>query len=304
MTEAQAAEKKWLYPESIFLIYGAGGAGKSTLLAQLAAHTHKTYGKKTRIIGADGGGTKAFQPLIRRGIVEYWPVDLWEKDIWTTLGRAAKGWWPSKLDTPNSPLLPPDKAGLGEIGAMGFESVTAWGRNLMTRLQDVDNPANLHIVKDGDSEARIAVSALNHYGMAQDYLARYIGYTRRLPVFAVAWTALELRGGDDGYGKPIYGPAFPGKKITALCVPWFTDVLHLELEPEEKRADGTQKVNRKLYLDDHYPADTKPYGFKAKCSVGGMPQSIAAPEGQNTISRYFELAEDAYAKSEKLLLGD
>ena len=177
----------------------------------------------------------------------------------------------------------------------------------MNRLQDVDNPANLHIIKDGDSEARIAVSALNHYGVAQDYLARFIGNTRRLPVYAVAWTALELRGGDDGYGKPVYGPAFPGKKLTALCTPWFTDVLHLELEPEEKKQeDGTRKVNRTLYLDDHFPPDTKPFGFKAKSSVNGMPQRIPVPPhppGPNTMTRYFELMEEAYKKSEEALLG-
>jgi hypothetical protein len=330
------SEFKWVYPEHIVLLYGSGGAGKSSLLNQLAVHVWKTFGKKTRIVGADGGGTKPFQVLMKKGIIDYWPIDLWEHDVWTTYDRATSGWWPEDVNIPNSRLQPSFKEhnicpfckgrtksipacslckkpipagttmvverepqnGAEEVGAVGFESIAALGFNVMQRLKECDTEGKL--VKDKESETKIATSEQSHYGIAQNYLQKWIGNTRKLPVWAVGWTTLELRGGDDGYGKPIYGPMFPGKQLTAKCIPWFTDVMHLELEPEEKReADGTQKVNRVLYLDDHFPADTKPYGFKAKTSVAGLPIRIPAPAGQNTMTKYFTLVDEAYKRQEE-----
>lgn len=335
------AALKYLYPEHLMLIYGSGGCGKSTLLANMAAYAYKTFGLKTRIVGADGGGTKPFKVLMNRGVVEYWAIDLWDKDLWTTYDRATKGWWPEDLSIPNSKLLPPyekhslcpgcgermgaptscracKKAitpgatvkqeleplnGFEEVGCIGFESIAAFGFNIMARLRVIEKPANMMTIEDEDApDARIAQSAQHHYGIAQAKVQEWVANTRRLPVWAVAWTTLELRGGDDGYGKPVYGPALPGKKLTALCTPWFTDVMHVELEPEEtKDKDGVQIVNRVLYLADHYPADTKPYGFKAKTSVPGMPVRIPAPAGKNNMTTFFEEIEKAYKREEENL---
>ncbi len=328
----------WQYPHHLMLLYGAGGGGKSTLLAQMAVHVWKTFGKKTRIIGADGGGTKPFQVLMKKGLVEYWPIDLWDHDLWITYDRASQGWWPEDVNVRNSKLLPPYKEhdlcpyckgrttkidrcsscskpippgntirteleplyGAETVGAYGFESIAALGFNVMQRLRECDTEGKL--VKDKDSAEKVATSEQSHYGIAQNYLQKWIGNTRRLPAWAVIWTTLELRGNDDGYGRPIYGPAFPGKALTAKCTPWFTDVIHLELEPEEKKeADGTQRVNRVLYLADHFPADVKPYSFKAKTSVGGLPIRIPAPVGVNTMSTYFKLVDEAYERQEKEL---
>ncbi len=361
---------QWLTPEHILLAYASGGAGKSTLLAHLAAYVWKKYGKKTRVVGADGGGTKPFQILIEKGIVEYWPIDLWDKDIWTVFDLATKGWWPSDLKIPNSKLLPPYREhwlcphchhrtkgvgtcdackktipagmlaekelepmhGFENVGAYGFESIAAWTFLIMDRLRVVAKPEDAFAITDSDSTQLIKQSAQNHYGIAQNYIQKWVGNTRRLPVWAVMWTTLELRGGDDGYGKPVYGPALPGKKLTALCTPWFTDVIHLELEAKDDEwvcydstCPGTVKatvrgvdavptcpkckgpvnprVDRVLYLADHYPPDTKPFSFKAKTSVPGMPVRMAAPRAGNTMTEYFRLVEEAYARQEKQLLG-
>jgi hypothetical protein len=333
------SEFKWLYPEHLVLLYGSGGAGKSSLLAQMAVHVYKAFGLKTRIVGADGGGTKPFQVLMKKGIVEYWPIDLWDRDIWTTYDRATMGWWPEDINVPNSKLLPPYKehnvcpfcgkftvsvsactsckkpipAGATmkverepqnraeTVGAYGFESIAALSFNVMQRLKETDTDGGL-VIKDKESEAKISQSGQHHYGIAQNYIQKWVGNTRRLPTWAVVWTTLELRGGDDGYGKPVYGPALPGKKLTALCTPWFTDVMHLELEPEEKKNDdGTQNVRRVLYLADHFPPDTKPYGFKAKTSVPGMPLRIPAPVGKNAMETYFAEVTKAYERQEKEL---
>jgi len=93
-------------PLTSALLYGAFGIGKSTQLALAASHIWKTTGKKTRVIGADGGGSQnALAPL--GDVVEYLPIDQWEgKSIFYVLDRVTRGWWPSDPSTPNSPLVP------------------------------------------------------------------------------------------------------------------------------------------------------------------------------------------------------
>lgn len=343
----------FLSPEHIILMYGQGGIGKSTKCAQVAAHVWKTLGLKTRVIGADGGGYKAYKPLMDKGIVQYWAIDTWdERSIFSTLDFATKGMWPADPDVPNSEPLPCKREwrkcdgcggdtgatghemvkecplckkkfgagiilpkvveptnGMEEVGCYVFESGTAFGNLLLNRLRKVD-PTGGRSIKDGDT----TISALGqqHYGDAQNYLAQYIANSRTIPTKVVIWTALELRGNDDGYGKPIYGPAFPGKKLTALCLPWFTDVLHLDGVTRlkngapERDENGQEIVDRKIFSAPHFPPDTKPFGFAAKSSAplgGGMPTVFDCPPTGNPMARYFEELEKAYARAGEALLG-
>lgn len=319
-------------------MYGKGGLGKSTLVAQLAEHIYKSTGKFTRVVGADGGGFKAFEHLMDEGIVQYWSIDQWdEMSPFYTTEFAAKGWWPEDLGTPNSLLLPPkeewracpkcgkdcgakgvamvDKCmacgekypaglripktmklinGMEGVGAVCFEGITAIGSMLMNRLRSTDTGGGRSILDHGYT---ISAPGQQHYGDAQAHLAQMAVDVRKIPVPVVLWTALELRGNDDGYGKPIYGPALPGKKLTALCIPWFTDVMHLEGEPGPKDPKtGMQPIRRVLYLGEHFPPDTLPYGFAAKTSVplgGGMPLVIPFPPEENVMKRIFEEMESA-----------
>jgi hypothetical protein len=341
-------------PRSLMLVYAAGGLGKSTLLALTAAHAYKSEGKRTRVVGADGGGTKPFQPLIDKGIVEYWPIDQWdEKSIFANLDFATKGWWPSDLGSINSDLVPPYREwrqcifcegdsgagavgmvekcesckkpfpkgtrlkkkfellnGMEDVGVYGFEGLTAFGNLLLQRLRKVD-PTGGRLIKD--EGFNISALGQQHYGDAQTYLAQFVANTRTLPVPIVLWTALELRGDDDGYGKPIYGPKLPGKALTAACIPWFTDVIHLDGQPkkdtsgkEMRDVEGQQTLERKLYLAPHFPPDTKPYGFTAKTSAplnGGMPTVLDFPPDRNVITTYFEELEKASSKSLDFLLS-
>ena len=71
----------------------------------------------------------------------------------------------------------------------------------------------------------------------------------------------------------------------------------------EKAKDehGQPKVERVMYLANHYPPDTKPYHFVAKTSVNGMPTRIECPLGQNNMTEYFAEVEKAYKKQEEEL---
>lgn len=337
-------------PSHNILCYGAGGMGKSTRLAETAAHFWKTQGKKTRVIGADGGGTtSALQILMDKGIVAYWPIDQWEeKSIFYYLDMATKGWWPEDPGTPNSPLLPgirewkecpscngesgakgltmvqkcqacgvqfPAGAvlpirrepanGLEEVACIGFEGLTSFGDLLLRRLRKVD-PSGGHFLQDG--EFKITAPGQQHYGSAQAYISQFVANVRQVPVECIFWTALELKADEDG--KPLYGPALPGKKLTATCIPWFTAVLHLDGIPKKspdgkvvKDANGMEVLDRKLYLAPHFPADAPGYKFAAKVSMpfggeGTMPVVI-----EPNMKAFFEEYEKSIEKAEKHLLG-
>lgn len=319
------------------LVYGKGGLGKSTIVAQLAEHVYRSTGKKTRVVGADGGGFKAFEHLMQEGIVQYWPIDQWdEMSPFYTTEFAAKGFWPEDIGTPNSILLAPKEEwrecskclgdcgakgvamvekcakcgekfgqgvrlpkrmrlinGMEDIGAVAFEGLTAIGAMLMNRLRSTDTGGGRSIKDEGYT---ISAPGQQHYGDAQAHLQQMAVDVRKIPVPIVLWTALELRGNDDGYGKPIYGPALPGKKLTALCIPWFTDVIHLEGESAGKDPKGVDLIKRVLYLSEHFPADTKPFGFAAKSSVplgGEMPLVIPFDPAQNVMTTFFTEMEKA-----------
>lgn len=329
------------------LIYAAGGIGKSTLLATAAAYVWKTFGKKTRVINADGGGTSsAFQGLMEEGIVDLWHVDQWDsRSIFLILDLATKGWWPVDPTVPNSPLQAPSREwkecplcnndsgakpltavakciscgkdipsgvnmkfhrdpinGLEEVGLVAFEGFTSFGDLFMRRLKNVDSGGG-RVITDG--EFKVNAPGMQHYGDAQAQLQQLIANVRTIPVDLVMWTALEMKSDEDG--KPLYGPKGPGKALTATCIPWFTDVLHLDAFPKMngnlsvKNPDGTEALERRLFLAPHFPPDNKVFKFAAKSSAptfgGGMPLSI-----EPDMRKFFPLLEEAFKKAKEELL--
>lgn len=320
-------------PKNVILAYAQGGMGKSTLGAQFAAWVFKTTGKRTRVVNADGGGTvNAFAPLIEMGAAEIWNLDLWdEKSTFLTLDQASKGWWPEDLNEPNSPLVAPfssykecpsckkDVGAIGfnlpktckscktplaagtfcrtryeiteafnEIGAYIFEGFTAFGDILMRRLRTVNPEGGRSIT---DAGFKISAAGQQHYGDAQTYLAQYVTNSKSIPVDLVYWTALENRGEEDG--KQIYGPKGPGQALTPLCIPWFTDVIHIDgvARQGQRDANGMDIIDRKLFLAPHYPPDNKFFLFKAKTSVplaGGMAPVLDFTPTGNSASKFME----------------
>lgn len=331
------------------LIYGAGGAGKSSRAAEAAAWVYKQSGLHTRVINADPGGTAvAFQALTEEGIAELWHVDQWdEKSIFSTLDLATKGWWPLDPSIPNSPLQPCVREwkacpfcgldsgakgfgmvpkclacgetyqsgmvlpirrdpinGMEKVGLVVFEGMTSFGELLLRRLKKVD-PEGGNVVTD--EGFKIASPGKQHYGSAQSYLAQYIANVRLIPSPLVLWTALEIKSDEDG--KPLYGPKGPGKALTAVCIPWFTHVLHLDVLPKKqggvvvKDANGMETTERKFFLSPHFPPDNPAFKFSAKVSLphggeGEMPQVIDAD-----MNVFFTEYEKALARAKAKLLG-
>lgn len=330
------------------LIYAGGGIGKSTRAAEAALWLWKKEGLKTRVVNADGGGTEsAFGALIEEGIAELWDIDTWnDASIFQVLDFASKGWWPEDTKTPNSRLVPPyliwrkcptcgedagatdfqmpkkcgscgvafgagvllpiqrsPNAGMGEVGCFVFEGLTAFGELLLRRLRTVDAGGGNSIT---DKDFKISSPGMQHYGAAQSYLAQFVSNSRQIGVPLVLWTALELRSDEDG--KPLYGPAGPGKKLTVTCIPWFTDVLHLDAVAKRdkgmvvKDRDGKEILERQLFLAPHFPSDNPAYRFAAKTSSpngGEMPSVTEA-----NMFTFFNELERAFKKArEKVIAG-
>jgi len=322
--------------------------GKSTLATQAAVHVWKTQGLRTRVVNADGGGTReAFSGLIEAGIADVWDIDTWdERSIFEHLALATKGFWPEDLATPNSHLLAPtrdwrecptckkdsggksltmppkcescgiafaagqllpvrrDKInGMDKVGLVVFEGMTSFGELLLQRLKKIDSGGGNVL---NDNGYKIAQGGQNHYLLAQRAISEAVTNVRQIPVDLVLWTALEIRADDDG--KPLYGPQGPGKKLTALCIPWFTSVLHLDGVAKRatggtlvKDSAGMEILERKLFLAPHFPQDAPTQRFAAKTSApfgGDMPLVI-----EPSMHVFFAELEKAKLKAKTKLLS-
>lgn len=201
--------------------------------------------------------------------------------------------------------------GFEEVGAVVFEGFTSFGEALLRRLRTI-NPDGGRTIDDKSADGssyKISAPGQQHYGDAQAYLAQFVSNTKSIPVERVLWTALENRGEEDG--KQVFGPKGPGQALTATCVPWFTDVLHLDGLPKMEKGlvfkdqNGQEVVERKLFLSPHYPPDNKLFLFKAKTSaplLGGMPPLMDyTPEG-NTVEKFFSAIAAAKQKAGEEML--
>jgi hypothetical protein len=204
-----------------------------------------------------------------------------------------------------------------EIGCVIFEGMTSFGDYAMRRLKTA-NPEGGRSIEDKGADGsvfRIAAPGMQHYGDAQSYLAQYIGNSKGIPVPLVLWTALEARGDDETQGKNLFGPKGPGKQLTGACIPWFTDVLHLDGVPllkggrVEKDAEGMEVMSRKLFTQSHFPLDTQLYKFAAKTSAplaskDMVPKVLDFPAEGNTIKSFFDLLALAKEAAGKKLLEE
>jgi hypothetical protein len=88
------------------LCYGASGTTKTSQIGRAALWALKKYGKRTRLVSADGGGWEPLDPLVREGIIVPWAIRTREARI-EAMDKACQGYWPSDLDNAASPLEPP-----------------------------------------------------------------------------------------------------------------------------------------------------------------------------------------------------
>lgn len=88
------------------LFYGASGTTKTSNIGRAALYILKKYGKRTRLVSADGGGWEPIDPLVQEGIVIPWAIRLRQHRV-ETMDKACQGYWPRDVENPLSVLEPP-----------------------------------------------------------------------------------------------------------------------------------------------------------------------------------------------------
>jgi energy-coupling factor transporter ATP-binding protein EcfA2 len=290
--------------ESI-LVYGVSGAGKTTQAQELAKFIHKSTGKKTRLVSMSGGGWTSIQPAVDVGIViptyvrgrEY-PVE--------TLKKLCEGWWPSDPDDPKSPLIPIDKhKDWKDVGGVVYDGITEGCQWLMSYMTNAEAAGLFKIssqpMKFKDGGTNFGSPSMAHYGNIQQRIEDFVGLSKGLMGVYVMWTALELKSTDDNTRLPMYGPEVIGRAKTASVGAWFDNTLHLYLTGQGGLKKG--KVERRLYLTNHFEDDGIPYIAKNRGHFyAPLPEFLEGDEA--SVYTFLEKLGESHQKAQTKLKAD
>lgn len=265
------------------VVYGASGSAKTTSVGWLARHVHKTTGKITRLVSADGGGWESIQDCIDDGIVEPWHVGALN-DPTATMRKLSRFDWP--VAEGDKLVMKPTPSELREkIGAYAIEGLTSVGDAVMRALR-------LKGAKLGESPnfsyseglENFYGSNMSYYGFIQDVLYEFVTSFSLLPVQYVMWTAMEAKGEDD-QRVPIYGPAIAGKKAVSKAPQWFGDCLHHDLvtvdtgkQDPETKAKILQTKIRAYFTNHPDPATGIAYPAKLRLPAPRVPELLKDPK--------------------------
>jgi len=282
------------------LIYGASGTGKTQNIEDASNYVLEKYGKLTRMVSADGGGAGPAKGLVDSRQIEFWGIRAWKNPV-AALYKAVRGYWPLRLDDPESPLVPPN-AGTWEIYGLGaYEGLTSFGDLILQTLKD--KKASLsqdpsYTWREGDVD--FSGGNMSYYGFMQDQLQSFVGISHILGYEKILWTAQESKG-DDLTGSKVYGPMISGKKATGKAANWFLNVFHMDLiqgpsKKDEKTGELIAEAVHVLYLKTHIdPASFIPFPCKTRAPKqygGDIP--IYLPSG--SVAEAYRLLDKLYEK--------
>lgn len=271
----EAAEQKEIAGQPSFiepkadLIYGATGSGKTANVGEVSDYVLAKWGKLTRMVSADGGGFGPLKGKVKSGQIEYWALNAWKNPV-ANLERAIQGYWPLRLDDPDSPVVPPD-AGTWEVYGFGaFEGLTSFGDMILDSLSgskaSLSQDPSFTWVQDG---IEFSGENMSYYGFMQKELQRKVALSHLLRYEKVLWTAQESKGEEKGGGF-VYGPMIGGKKATAKAGGWFLNVFHMDIIPgpqqkDEKTGQFISGVKHVLFLKTHIdPYSPVPFPCKTR----------------------------------------
>jgi len=229
-----------------FLIYGESGTFKTTQIGFFAKYIWKKYGKRTRLISADGGGWFPIQKYVDAGIVEPYSISSLvlkartnsegKLEYHSPLGVArllSKGYWPKAKDAITATMEPTTAKEWAQIGAYAVEGFTSLGDLFMEELRRDQRPVgesavgSFTVVVDGKEE-KFSANNRAHYNFVQNEVHSLVRAFTNLPVHCVLFTAHEGKGEDEGTREPIRGPAIVGKAATGKAPSWVGDCIHAD----------------------------------------------------------------------------
>lgn len=245
------------------LIYGATGLYKTSQIGWAATYIHEKYGKKTRMVTADGGGWAPLQSFIDAGIIEVWPIRN-RPFLIEAIDKACQGWWPVEVDDPKSPLEPPSaNRSIRDVGLYAFEGLTSFGSGIMSKIKvpgvQLSQDPN-YVLRDGETD--YAGGSIAAFGFVQDRIYDFVMKSHMIPlVEKVLWTALEAKGEEQGTRLPVFGPDIEGKKATAKAGQWFGNMFHMEAGQQQVGVDEESQSVRLLtavfmYMKPHADKNT------------------------------------------------
>lgn len=262
------------------LIYGATGTTKTSQIGWAALYVNERFGKKARLVTADGGGWGPIQSLVDAGMIDVWPVRN-RVHLIEAIDKACQGWWPVEPADPTSPIEPPTaNPSIRDVGLVAFEGLTSFGSGIMGKLKipgvQLSQDPN-YVLRDGNTD--YAGGSIAAFGFVQDRIYDFVMKSHMIPlVDKVLWTALEAKGEEQGTRMPIFGPDIEGKKATAKAGQWFGNMFHMESGSQQVGVDEaaqTIKLQTQtfMYLKPHadkttgiiYPAKARvPFQFADK----------------------------------------
>jgi len=216
------------------LIYGATGTGKTREIGAVALDIWKRYGKRTRLISADGGGWGSIQDYVDAGLIA--PLNISDAETpLTQLRRLARGDWPH-----DGGWLMRDKdprwKQVGMYAIEGFSSISSMilrdqvdkGRKISEEL------AAKFTEKDADTDEPFTFGSPGraHYGFAQNFILELIRHFQALMnygVHQILFTSLEAAGEDRTSKQKILGPAAAGNALTSVIPQRVGDLIHLDI---------------------------------------------------------------------------
>lgn len=268
--DSQAPNVPFFIEPKADLVWGASGTGKTINVGKVCKYVFKKYGKLTRVVSADGGGIGGNTGLAKAGILEFWALNAWKNPI-ANFERAIKGFWPLRLDDPDSPIVPPDAGTFEMYGFGAFEGLTSFGDMILDNLSgtqaSLSQDPSYVFEQDG---IKFAGENQSYYGFMQKELQRKVALSHLLKYEKVLWTAQESKGEEKG-GGVVYGPMIGGKKATGKASGWFLNVFHMDVinkgevtvDPVTKQK--IQDVMHILFVKTHIdPQTLTPYPCKLR----------------------------------------
>lgn len=294
------------------LLVAESGDSKTSQCVFIAKYIKRKYGKKTRLISADGGG---WSPVEDEGLIYnaktnpegiVHAFNMTNRKLFLAEWRKlSRGEWPKVVKGEPSlgedptkgyrKMLPTSQAEMNEIGAYFIEGLTSISSGFLSHISKQDNSKE-SITKvmyaapgyDEDGE-HFGATDQGHVGMVQNELYNLTQQFGSLPVSMVVWTALvgkctekSLRqiGLSVSEQTPVFGPKLAGNAKNAEAPSWFSDSIYLEGRTDKEVVEtsaGQQLIERKrifAYFQRHLDSDGNLYLAKSSTGTTIFPKLI------------------------------